>query len=53
MAEKDFETWLYTDKKITVKGQTYDVTLAFPVPDDESDFAEDKFKSMIDERSAS
>lgn len=53
MAEKEFETWLYTDKKITVKGQTYDVTLAFPVPDDEIEFAENKLKYLIDERSAS
>ena len=53
MAEKDYETWLYTDKKITVKGQTYDVTLVFPVPENGSETAAEKLKHLINGEKAS
>ena len=32
MAKTKEERWQYTDKRITIEGQTFDVTLAFPVP---------------------
>lgn len=47
MAETKEERWQYTDKRITVEGQTFDVTLAFPVPDGEKETAADMIKHLI------
>ena len=41
------ERWQYTDKRITIEGQTFDVTLAFPVPDETTETAADKIKHLI------
>ena len=45
MAEK--ERWLYDEKKITIEGKTFEVTLAFPLPEDVSETAYDKMKQLI------
>ena len=38
---------LCTDKKITVNGQTFNVTLVFKSPEATSETVEDKIKSLI------
>lgn len=45
MAEN--EKWLYEDKSFTIKGQKFDVTLVFPVPEDVSETAYEKLKQLI------
>ena len=45
MAEN--ERWLYDDKKITVEGKTFEVTLAFPLPEDVTETAYDKLKKLV------
>jgi len=46
MAETKEERWQYTDKRITIEGQTFDVTLAFPVPDSEKETVTDKINTL-------
>ena len=45
MAEN--ERWLYDEKKITIEGKTFEVTLAFPFPEDVPETAYDKMKQLI------
>ena len=51
MAEN--ERWLYDKKKITVEGKTFEVTLAFPRPEDVTETAYDKMKQLINRRKES
>ena len=41
------EKALYVDKKMTINGQTFDVTLVFKPPEKPSETAEDKIKHLI------
>jgi len=45
MAEN--KRWLYDEKKITIEGKTFEVTLAFPLPEDVTETAYDKMKQLI------
>ena len=47
MKSETTEKLLCTDKKITVNGQTFDVTLVFKSPENSSETVEDKIKHLI------
>ena len=47
MAEKEYEVRYYSENKIVVDGKTYNVTFTFPLPEDESETADDKMKHLI------
>ncbi|MBP5578487.1 MAG: hypothetical protein J6X56_03245 [Ruminococcus sp.] len=47
MQEKKQEEMLCVDKKMTIKGQTFDVTLVFKPPEKPSETVEDKIKHLI------
>ena len=47
MRSETNEKLLYTDKKITINGQSFDVTLVFKSPEVTSETVEDKIKSLI------
>ena len=47
MKSETNEKLLYTDKKMTIKGQTFDVTLVFKSPEKPSETVEDKIKHLI------
>ena len=47
MKSETNEKQLYTDKKMTINGQTFDVTLVFKSPENSSETAYDKMKLLI------
>ncbi|MCR5075037.1 MAG: hypothetical protein K6A79_04465 [Ruminococcus sp.] len=47
MKSETTEKLLYTDKKMTINGQTFDVTLVFKSPENSSETVEDKIKHLI------
>ena len=47
MKSETNEKLLYTDKKMTINGQTFDVTLVFKPPEKPSENVEDKIKHLI------
>ena len=47
MKSETKEKLLYTDKKMTINGQTFDVTLVFKSPEKPSETVEDKIKHLI------
>ena len=47
MRYKTNEKTLYVDKKMTINGQTFDVTLVFKPPEKPSENVEDKIKHLI------
>ena len=47
MRSETNEKLLYTDKKITINGQSFDVMLVFKSPEVTSETVEDKIKSLI------
>ena len=47
MKSETNEKLLYTDKKMTISGQTFDVTLVFKSPEKPSETVEDKIKHLI------
>ena len=47
MKSKTNEKALCVDKKMTIKGQTFDVTLVFRPPEKPSETVEDKIRHLI------
>ena len=47
MKSETTEKLLYTDKKMTINGQTFDVTLVFKSPENTPETAYDKMKQLI------
>ena len=47
MKSETNEKALYIDKKMTINGQTFDVTLVFKPPEKSSETVEDKIKHLI------
>jgi|GEM_PF-568973 hypothetical protein len=47
MKSETNEKALYVDKKMTINGQTFDVTLVFKPPEKSSETVEDKIKHLI------
>ena len=47
MKSETNEKALCVDKKMTIKGQTFDVTLVFKSPEKPSENVEDKIKHLI------
>ena len=50
MKSETNEKLLYTDKKMTINGQTFDVTLVFKFPENPSETVEEKIKNLLDFR---
>jgi hypothetical protein len=50
MRSETNEKAFYVDKKMTIKGQTFDVTLVFKSPENSSETVEDKIKNLINGR---
>jgi len=47
MRSETNEKLLCTDKKMTINGQTFDVTLVFKSPENPSETVEEKIKNLI------
>lgn len=47
ISKNNTETYLYEDKKLTVRGCAYKVTLLFPMPGSGTETAENKLKYLI------
>jgi len=47
MRSETNEKLLCTDKKMTINGQTFDVTLVFKSPENSSETVGDKIKNLI------
>ncbi|WP_303821156.1 hypothetical protein [Ruminococcus flavefaciens] len=41
------ERWLYDEKKITIEVKKFEVTLAFPFPEEVTETAYDKLKELV------
>lgn len=45
--DNEAESFFYEDKKLTVAGSTYKVTLLFPMPNSGAETVEDKLRYLI------